>query len=91
MLELLVVKKKINKSQDIDGKPGIGSISQEVTRKLRQQALSKTYYLFPTKTYFWKAAVTLGMYGRFLVLVTKDLTCRLNILCSNPFLGGSGG
>lgn len=26
-----------------------------------------------------------------LVLVIKDLTCRLNILCSNPFLGGSGG
>lgn len=31
MLEPLVVK---NKSQDIDGKPEIVSISQEVTRKL---------------------------------------------------------
>lgn len=30
-------------------------------------------------------------YGIFHVLVMEYLTCRLNILCSNPFLGGSGG
>lgn len=86
MLELLVVK---NKSQDIDGKPEIVSSSQEVTRKLWQQALRHT--IFFLQKYHQKVAVTLGIYGRFLVLVIKDLTCRLNILCSNPFLGGSGG